>query len=143
MTGELDRKFRREILIGRYFLNPLSRALSGMRLTPRAMVEIETTGRTTGQKRRVPVFAKSDSAGVWIIAQHGRKAGWVVNLEADPAVRVKLGARWHAGSARIVDEDDVDLRRGTFGRGVVGKKITSAGFKALETRPVSVRVDFT
>jgi deazaflavin-dependent oxidoreductase (nitroreductase family) len=142
MTAKLDRKFRREILLGRYFLNPLSRAMGAMRLTPRAMIEIETTGRTSGQKRRVPVFAKLDSSGLWIIAQHGRKAGWVVNLEADPAVRVKLGARWRAGNARIVDEDDVDARRGTFGSGAVSKKITAAGIKALQTRPISVRVDF-
>jgi deazaflavin-dependent oxidoreductase (nitroreductase family) len=142
MTEQLDRKFRREILIGRYVANPLSRALSAMRLTPREMIEIETTGRTTGQKRRVPVFAKLDSAGVWIIAQHGRKAGWVANLEADPAVRIKLGARWRAGSARIVDEDDVVARGKTFGRGDLSRKLAAAGLKALQTRPISVRVDF-
>jgi deazaflavin-dependent oxidoreductase (nitroreductase family) len=142
MSTDVDRKLRREILIGRYVANPLTRALTSLRVMPREVIQIETTGRTTGEVRRVPLVAKFDDDGLWIIAQHGRRAGWVANLESNPDVRIKTGARWLPGRARVVDEDDVVARGKTFGRGPLTAKLTAAGLRALQTRPVSVRVDF-
>ena len=32
---------------------------------------------------------------MWLIAVHGRHAGWVRNLEVTPEARIKLAGRWH------------------------------------------------
>jgi hypothetical protein len=34
----------------------------------------------------------------WIVAEHGRRANYVRNIEANPRVRVRVGRRWHEGS---------------------------------------------
>ena len=54
---------------------------------------LETTGRKSGQPRRTPVTRSLDGDTFWIVAEHGRKAGYVRNIQADPRVRIKLGRR--------------------------------------------------
>lgn len=81
----LDRKVRREILIGRHLANPAMRGLFKLGITPPWHTLLETTGRVSGLTRRVPVGYGRSGDEVWVIAQHGTKAGWVRNLQADPA----------------------------------------------------------
>jgi deazaflavin-dependent oxidoreductase (nitroreductase family) len=40
----------------------------------------------------------------WIVTEHGGRADYVRNIEADPRVRVKTGRHWRAGTARFVDD---------------------------------------
>ena len=89
MAEKTDRPVKRrfEILIGRYTANPLMRGLFRIGITPPGMALVETTGRKTGAVRRTPVNCMADGETLWLIAQHGRHAGWVLNFEADPAVR--------------------------------------------------------
>jgi deazaflavin-dependent oxidoreductase (nitroreductase family) len=75
---------------------------------------LETTGRHTGLPRRTAVCDGLDGETFWLVAQRGRSAGWVRNLEADPRVRVRVsGLRtgWRAGTAHILDGDDPQERR--------------------------------
>jgi deazaflavin-dependent oxidoreductase (nitroreductase family) len=139
MTNSDDktlRKFRRERAVGR-LLNPAVAALSKLGLRTAMATELETVGRKSGQTRRVPVSAQFDQNGAWIISQHGTRSGWGRNIVDNPNVRVRQGNQWRVGLATFRPDDDVAARGRKFG--LVGSKVA----KALETTPVSVRIDFT
>ena len=129
------RKFRRERAVGR-LLNPAVRRLGRLGLRTALATELETVGRKTGQLRRVPVSAQFDTDGAWVICQHGTRSGWGRNIVDNPNVRVRQGTQWRAGVAKFKRDDDVVARGRKFGR--VGSKVA----RALETTPVSVRIDF-
>ena len=44
---------------------------------------LETAGRRTGLRRRTPVRDGLEGRTLWLIAQRGRDAGWVRNVEAN------------------------------------------------------------
>ncbi|HEY4809735.1 MAG TPA: nitroreductase/quinone reductase family protein [Solirubrobacteraceae bacterium] len=139
----IDRPVKRrwEILIGRYTANPLMRGMFKLGITPPGMALVETVGRRTGAIRHTPVVAHAaDEKTLWLIAQHGAHAGWVRNFQESPRVRVRLGRSWQAGTAELVPEDDVKARIQTFSSSAVGRAITGASFRALESQPVSVRI---
>ncbi len=131
------RKFRRERAVGRYVLNPVVKALSKLGLRTAMATELETIGRKTGQVRRVPVSAQFDDKGAWLINQHGARSGWGRNIADNPNIRVRQGNRWRTGVATLQPDDDVVARVNQFGR--LGAKVA----RALETTPVSVRIEFT
>jgi deazaflavin-dependent oxidoreductase (nitroreductase family) len=131
------RKFRRERAIGHYLLNPAVRGLSRLGVRTALATELETVGRKTGLLRRVPVAAQFDDSGAWLISQHGTRSGWGRNIVDNPKVLLRQGNRWRSGIAALRPDDDVVARGRKFGR--LGSKVV----KALETTPVSVRIDFT
>jgi len=131
------RKFRRERAIGRYLLNPAVQGLSRLGVRTALATELETIGRKTGQLRRVPVSVQFDNEGGWVICQHGTRSGWGSNITDNPNVRVRQGKRWRSGVAEFRPDDDVVARARKLGR------VGAGMVKALETTPVSVRIDFT
>ena len=131
------RKFRRERAFGRYLLNPAVKGMSKLGLRTALATELETIGRKTGQARRVPVSAQFDDKGAWVISQHGTRSGWGRNIVDNPNIRVRQGNKWRTGVATLRPDDDVVARGRQFGR--LGASVV----KALETTPVSVRIDFT
>jgi deazaflavin-dependent oxidoreductase (nitroreductase family) len=135
-TDKTLRKFRRERAVGR-LLNPAVQGLSRLGLRTAMATELETVGRKSGQARRVPVSAQFDHDGAWVICQHGTRSGWGRNIADNPNVRVRQGNQWRVGVANFRPDDDVVARGRKFGR--VGARVA----KALETTPVSVRIDFT
>lgn len=138
----MDRPVKRrwEILIGRYTVNPLMRGLFRLGITPPGMALVETIGRKSGAIRHTPVAYTPDGDTLWLIAQHGEHAGWVRNFEANPKIRVRLGRRWRAGTAELLPDDDVKARIRTFSDSAVGRAVTAATFRALESQPVTVRI---
>ena len=72
----------------------------------RSTALLETIGRKSGEPRVTPVTNGLDGDLFWIVTEHGRKANYVRNLEANPRVRVKAGRHWRAGVARIAAEED-------------------------------------
>jgi deazaflavin-dependent oxidoreductase (nitroreductase family) len=142
MTGSTDRPVKRrwEILIGRYTANPLMRAMFRVGITPPGMALVETVGRRSGAIRHTPIVCSRDGDKLWLIAQHGHHAGWVRNFEADPKVRVRLGRSWLNGTAELLPQDDVKARIATFSSTGVGRALTGATFRALESQPVTVRI---
>jgi deazaflavin-dependent oxidoreductase (nitroreductase family) len=131
------RKFRRERAFGRYLLNPAVKVLGHVGFRTAMATELETVGRRTGQLRRVPVSAQFDNTGAWLISQHGTRSGWGSNIVDNPNVRLRDGHNWRDGVATFRPDDDVVARGRKFGR--LGAKLV----KALETTPVSVRVEYT
>jgi deazaflavin-dependent oxidoreductase (nitroreductase family) len=142
MTESTDRPTKRrwEILIGRYTANPMMRAMFKLGITPPGMALVETVGRRSGALRHTPIVCSAEGDTLWLIAQHGRHAGWVRNFEAKPQVRVRLGRGWRTGTAELIAEDDVKARIATFSSTRVGRAITGATFRALESQPVTVRI---
>lgn len=114
-TSRSDRKRRRVRLIQRYLLNPPMKLATWAGLIP-GQVLIETTGRRSGRRRRTVVGMHVDGGTGWVVAEHGRQAGYVRNIEATPDVRVRSGRRWRAARAEIVPDDDARARLDRFGR---------------------------
>ncbi|MFJ1460758.1 nitroreductase family deazaflavin-dependent oxidoreductase [Nocardia sp. N2S4-5] len=139
----LARKFRIERSVGRYVVNPAFRALDRLGVRSAFATELETIGRKSGQARRVPVSVLFDDEGAWIICQHGMRSGWGNNVRANPRVRLRRGDRWYAGTAELRPDDDVVARARAFAPHPLLAPLTAAGFAALQTTPVSVRVMFT
>ena len=83
-------------------LNPLVRAAARAGLPTPSVVILETTGRRSGEPRRVPVGKALEGDTLWIVAEHGRRAAYVRNIEANPRVRVRVGRRWRTGTAQVL-----------------------------------------
>ena len=106
------------------------------------IVELETTGAKSGQPRRVPLTGRADDKGVWVISQHGRRAGWAHNIAADPRVRVRVANQWRTGTATFEPNDDVRARARSFGGGgKVSQSVTALTMRAMESDPISVRIE--
>ncbi|WP_040820322.1 nitroreductase family deazaflavin-dependent oxidoreductase [Nocardia jiangxiensis] len=139
----LARKFAVERNIGRYVVNPLFRNLNRIGIRSSFATELETIGRKSGQPRRVPVSVRFEDDGAWIICQHGLRSGWGNNVAANPNIRLRQGNQWRTGIAELRPEDDVVARARAFAPHRLLAPLTAAGFAALQTTPVSVRVTFT
>jgi deazaflavin-dependent oxidoreductase (nitroreductase family) len=100
----LERR-RRVVLLQRYVLNPPMKAAAWLGLVPGHMI-VETVGRVSGKRRRTVVGCQRDGDVLWVVAEHGRHAGYVRNLEANPDVRLRIDRRWRAATAHIDDADD-------------------------------------
>ncbi len=137
------RKFRRERAVGRYVANPAVALLGRLGVRTTFATDLETVGRKSGEARRVPVAARFDDAGAWVISQHGRRSGWALNVADDPHVRVRQGNQWRSGIARFVPDDDPTARVRTFATSPLLSPIVAATFRALQSDPISVRIDFT
>ena len=142
-TREAVRKFRRERLIGRYLANPTVALLGRLGIRTTFATELETTGRKSGARRRVPVSANFDDAGAWVISQHGRRSGWALNIADDPKVLIRQRNRWRSGIARFEPDDDPAMRTSTFATSRLLSPVVAATFRALQSDPISVRIDFT
>jgi deazaflavin-dependent oxidoreductase (nitroreductase family) len=127
-------KARAVRLTQKYLLNPPVRVLFGLGLVPPTHVLLETTGRGTGRPRQNPVGNGLDGDTLWIVAEHGRSASYVRNLEADPRVRVKIGRRWRSGTATVLPEDDPRSRLRRIGRPVNGFMVRAVGTDLLTIR---------
>ena len=85
-----------------------------------------------------------DGETFWLVAQRGRDADWVRNIEANPRVRVKVSeahARWRSGTAHIVDEDDPRERQRTLSQASLARRLCVSTSKALNVNPLTIRVD--
>lgn len=137
------RKFKFERQVGRMIVNPLVGALDRIGIRATSTVELETTGAKSGQPRRVPLTGRADADGVWVISQHGKRAGWAHNITANPEVRVRVDNEWRTGTATFVPDDDVAARARSFGgNSKLGQSATALGMRALQSDPISVRITF-
>ena len=118
----------------KYLLNPPVRGLFALGLVPPTHVLLETTGRKTGRPRHNPVGNGLDGDTLWVVAEHGRRASYVRNLEADPRVRVKIGRRWRTGTATVLPDDDPRARLDRIGKRVNGFMVRTMGTDLLTIR---------
>jgi len=143
MASRALRKFKFERRVGRIVANPLVAAMDRIGIRSSHVVELETTGAKTGRPRRVPLTGRADNAGVWVISQHGRRAGWAHNIAANPKVRVRVDNQWRSGTATFEPDDDVRARaRSIGGDGKLSQSATALTRRARESDPMSVRITF-
>jgi len=128
-------KFQVVRFVQRHLVNPPVRALAERGLAPKSVALLETTGRRSGQARRTPVGNGQIGDTFWIVAEHGHHAAYVRNIEADPQVRVKIGHRWHRGTAHIMEDDD------PIGRQKALDRMNASMVRALGTALLTVRID--
>jgi deazaflavin-dependent oxidoreductase (nitroreductase family) len=115
--------------------NPLVKAAAKAGLPLFGVAVLETTGRRSGEPRRTPVGPAVSGSTAWIVAEHGRHAAYVRNLEADPHVRIRLGRRWRTGVARVVPDDDPRARLSGMPR------LNASVVRAMGSELLTVRID--
>ena len=129
----------------KYVLNPPVKLLFAMGIAPPGYALLETTGRKTGKARRTPVGDARVGDRLWIVAEHGMKAGYVLNLVRHPRVRVKLRqgfrARWHTGTAHVLSDDDPRERQRWLAGQVTSSIANSVAVRLFETELLTVRID--
>jgi deazaflavin-dependent oxidoreductase (nitroreductase family) len=142
-ANQARRKFKFERSMGRIVMNPVVAALDRVGIRPSLVVELETVGRKSGEPRRVPLAGRIDGNDLWVISQHGRRAGWAYNIAANPNVRVRINNEWRTGTATFEPDDDVRARARSFGgTGRISQSATALTMRAMESDPISVRITF-
>jgi deazaflavin-dependent oxidoreductase (nitroreductase family) len=117
-------------------VNPVVRRLLERGLFPKTQALLETTGRKSGQPRRVPLGNGLRGDKFWIVTEHGRNADYVKNIQKDPRVRVKVGRQWYGGTAHILPDDDPKQRMRALGR-----PANDALVRLVGTEQLVIRVD--
>lgn len=140
MTGRWDKRRVATALANRLF-NPLVRALFRLGIPAPGTAILETTGRRTGEPRRTPVTDGRDGDVFWIVAEHGRRAAYVRNLEANPRVRLKAGSSWRSGTARVLADDDPKARLRAIARTRPRSRVNLRVVRAMGSELVTVRVE--
>ena len=129
----------------KYFLNPPIKLLFALGVVPPGYALLETIGRKSGKPRRTPVGNGRVGNEFWIVAEHGREAGYVRNIESNPRVRLKLRdglrAKWCGGTAHLLPGDDPRERQRWLATKVPGSARNAAAVRLFGTRLLSVRID--
>ena len=121
--------------LGRYLVNPIVKGGVKTGLL-RGYAILETTGRKSGLPRQTPVGNGMEGDTFWIVAEHGRRAAYVRNIEADPRVRLMVGGRWRSGTAHPMPDDDPIARQKKIGR-----RLNAATVRVMGTALMTIRVD--
>jgi deazaflavin-dependent oxidoreductase (nitroreductase family) len=73
---------------------------------------IETVGRRSGKRYRIPVGYIDDGGRIIVVVEDGRRAHWVRNaLANDGLLRIHLRGRWRHARLRILETDPEDYLR--------------------------------
>ena len=118
--------------LAKYAVNPIVSRVAGF--VPWWAL-LETTGRKTGLPRRNPVGNGLKGNTFWIVAEHGRGAGYVRNIQADPRVRLRVNGRWRTGTAHLLFDDDPKERKRQL------PKFNNAVVRIMGTDLLTVRID--
>ena len=67
---------------------------------------VETVGRRSGKRRRIPVGYLDDGGRIIVVVEDGSRAHWVRNaLANDGRLRIHLRGAWRPARLRILDAD--------------------------------------
>jgi len=131
--------------IQKYILNPPIKLALAMGLPLPGYALLETTGRKSGKSRRTPVGDGRIGKQFWLVAEHGMKAGYVLNMEHNPRVRLKLRlglmARWHTGTARLLPDDDPRERQRWLATHLPSSAGNARAVRLFGTQLLTVRID--
>lgn len=113
--------------VQRLLVNPVGRKLP--------VTMLETIGRKSGEPRHTAVGGRVVDNQFWMVSEHGGHSHYVLNIEANPAVRVRIGGRWRTGTAHLLPDDDAVARLSQL------PTVNSAVVKLMGTDLLTVRVD--
>jgi deazaflavin-dependent oxidoreductase (nitroreductase family) len=129
----------------RYILNPTIKALLWLQILPLGIAIVETTGRKSGRLRRTPIGEGLEGDIFWVLAEHGRHANYVRNIETNPQVRVRVRRRfiplWLNGVATIMEDDDPHARQRQLLRRHPLRIVNVALVRAWGTDLLTIRID--
>ena len=66
---------------------------------------LTTIGRITSQPREIEIWFVESNGKLYILAEQFHDAQWVKNIERNPHVHVRLGARQFEATARVLDSE--------------------------------------
>ena len=137
------RETKRRLASGtaKYVFNPVVRGLFRLGLPAPGTAILETIGRKSGQPRRNPVTNGLDDGVFWIVAEHGRRASYVRNIEANPRVRVRIGRQWRKGTARLIPDDDPRERLRYIASRRAIARLNTATVRVMQTALLTIRID--
>lgn len=69
---------------------------------------LTTRGRVTGDAHEVEIWFARAGSTVYMLAGAGRRSDWVRNLEADPAVTIRVRGVTAPARARVVTDSNED-----------------------------------
>jgi deazaflavin-dependent oxidoreductase (nitroreductase family) len=134
VTGDsFERKRRTVRFLQRYLLNPPTKLAVRTGLVP-GYVLVESIGRRTGKRRRTVVGMHVEDSTGWVVAEQGSHAGYVLNIETNPTVRVCVRGKWRRARAQVVPEDDPEARLDGFGRSIHASTVRRFGTDLLTVR---------
>jgi deazaflavin-dependent oxidoreductase (nitroreductase family) len=138
-----DRETKRKFATGlaNYAFSPVVKAMYRLGLPAPGTAILETTGRKSGQPRRTPVTNGLDGDVFWIVTEHGHRAAYVLNIKANPRVRVRTGKGWRAGTAHILPDDDPRERLRYITSLHPITRINTATVRLMHTDLLTVRID--
>ena len=113
--------------VQRFVVNPVGRHLP--------VTMLETTGRKSGQPRRAAVGGRVVGDQFWMVSEHGEHSHYVLNVKADPAVRLRIDGRWRTGTAHLLPDDDAVARLSEL------PTMNSAVVKLMGTDLLTIRID--
>jgi deazaflavin-dependent oxidoreductase (nitroreductase family) len=68
------------------------------------VLHLTTVGRKTGKPRTIEIWFVSYQGRIYLLAEHGLKAHWVRNLQANPDVIIEIGQSRFQARGRILDD---------------------------------------
>ena len=113
--------------VQRLVVNPVGRRLP--------VTMLETTGRKSGRPRRTAVGGKVVDNTFWMVSEHGEHSHYVLNIKADPTVRVRIRGRCHTGTAHVLPADDPIARLAEL------PQLNGAVVRALGSHLLTIRID--
>jgi deazaflavin-dependent oxidoreductase (nitroreductase family) len=138
-------KYRIVHALQKYLLNPPIKFLFAVGVAPPGYALLETVGRKTGKPRRTPVGDGRIGKQFWLVAEHGMKAGYVLNMERNPRVRLKvrdgLRSRWHMGTAHLLPDDDPRERQRWLATHLPSSAGNARAVRLFGTQLLTVRID--
>jgi deazaflavin-dependent oxidoreductase (nitroreductase family) len=75
---------------------------------------LTTRGRRSGQPHEIEIWFALDGGTLYLLAGARDDSDWVRNLQADPAITVRVRDRTYTGTGRVIDEDDESERARTL-----------------------------
>lgn len=113
--------------VQRRVVNPIGRQLP--------ITMLETIGRKSAQPRRTAVGGRVIGNQFWMVSEHGEHSHYVLNIKANPAVRVRINGKWRTGTAHLLPEDDPIARLGQL------PALNSAVVRAMGSDLLTIRID--
>lgn len=113
--------------VQRTVVNPVGRRLP--------VTMLETIGRKSGQPRRTAVGGRVVDNSFWMVSEHGEHSHYVLNIKANPAVRVRIRGRWRTGTAHLLPSDDPVARLAELPR------LNSAVVRVMASDLLTIRID--
>lgn len=77
-------------------------------LADQAFCYLTTTGRVTGKAHEIEIWFVARGSSIYMLAGGGEASDWVRNIQAGPAVDVRIADHSFTGTGRVVTDPEED-----------------------------------